>query len=62
MAHVPTEADIDAMSEEELEAFLNRASAGSPGDEGLESEPPQDTSGVPAWLTPTGAQIGRAHV
>ncbi|WP_128774139.1 vitamin K epoxide reductase family protein [Actinomyces oricola] len=55
MAHVPTEADIDAMSEEELEAFLNRASAGSSGDEGLESEPPQDTSGVPAWLTPTGA-------
>ena len=51
MAHVPTEAEIDAMSEEELDAYL----AAAP-DKADDSDAPNDAGpGAPAWLTATGA-------
>ena len=51
MTHVPTEAEIDAMSEEELEVYL-AAEPGGPGAADA-ADPGQD--GAPAWLTATGA-------
>lgn len=51
MAHVPTEAEIDAMSAEELEAYLEGA-----GSEAKAPEPPSaDDADKPAWLAATGA-------
>ena len=51
MAHVPTEAEIDRMSEEEIETYL--ASAGS------RPRTPEDTAG-PSWLRATGASASYA--
>ena len=56
MAHVPTEAEINEMSEEELEAYLD-------GSQPDEARPEPDDASLPAWLRATGArevEIGRA--
>lgn len=54
MAHVPTEAEIDRMSEDELEAYLAGSSAGP-------STPhaPEDAA-RPTWLRATGARAAYA--
>ena len=51
MTPVPTEAEIDAMSEEELEVYL----AAEPGGPGAADAAGPGQDGAPAWLTATGA-------
>lgn len=51
MAHVPTEAEIDAMSEDELQAYLASESGETDGP-AIEAF---EQSGKSAWLTATGA-------
>ena len=50
MAHVPTDAEIDAMSDEELEAYL--AQAGSASEE---ERADTEAAALPAWRRPGGA-------
>ena len=54
MAHVPTEAEIDAMSEEELDSYLAAAS-GKADDSDLPGSTEPDRAEAPAWLVATGA-------
>lgn len=54
MAHVPTEAEIDAMSEEELDSYLAAAS-GKADDPDLPGSTEPDRAEAPAWLVATGA-------
>lgn len=51
MAHVPTEAEIDAMSEDELQAYL-ASESGESDDPAVEAF---EQGGESAWLTATGA-------
>ena len=51
MAHVPTEAEIDAMSEDELQAYL-ASESGESDDPAVEAF---EQGGKSAWLTATGA-------
>lgn len=53
MAHVPTEAEINEMSEEELEAYLD-------GSQPDEARPEPDDASLPAWLRATGARASYA--
>lgn len=53
MARVPTEAEIDAMSDAELEAYLDAARR--PGHAGDAERPPAQDGSLPGWRRSTGA-------